>query len=282
MIVLTKADELRAQIDSVRRNGHTIGFVPTMGALHQGHLSLIAASKSETGQTVCSIFVNPAQFNDLNDFKKYPVTIDKDMELLRQAGVDMLFLPEVNEVYPDGFSNLEQYDLGFLETVLEGPYRPGHFQGVCQVMARLLRMVQPDHLFMGQKDYQQCMVVKRLLQLNGMQNIFLHVCPTVREADGLAMSSRNLRLNEWDRSRAVTIYSALRLVKEHLKPGDFSQLEQAGKDMLIAAGFNVDYFEIADAGTLHLPDAWDGRQQLVALAAAFLGEVRLIDNMVVS
>ncbi|MGB8193173.1 MAG: pantoate--beta-alanine ligase [Chitinophagaceae bacterium] len=282
MIVLTKADDLRAHISSARRNGEKIGFVPTMGALHEGHLSLIKDARRETGQTVCSIFVNPAQFNDPNDYKKYPVTISKDIQLLELSGTSVLFLPEVEEIYPTGHTGLEQYDLGFLESVLEGKYRPGHFQGVCQVMARLLRIVQPDDLFMGQKDYQQCMVVKKLLQLTGMDNTRFHVCATVREPDGLAMSSRNLRLNAQDRKTAATISVALRMVKEKLQPGDLSKLVEEAKSMLADKQFKTDYFEIADANSLEPVQHWDGSRHLVALVAAFLGEVRLIDNMVVS
>jgi pantoate--beta-alanine ligase len=281
MIVLTKANELREYIAATRGKGDTIGFVPTMGALHRGHTSLIQASKGTASQTVCSIFVNPAQFNDPNDYKKYPITIEKDMELLTEQGTDILFLPQVDEVYPNGFTNLEQYDLGFLETVLEGKYRPGHFQGVCQVMARLLKMVEPDHLFMGQKDYQQCMVVKRLLELIGMQTNF-HVCSTVREADGLAMSSRNMRLNAAAREKAVTIFEALQMTKESLTPGDLTTLTSRAKQLLASKGFSIDYFEIADATTLEPVTHYHPPQNLVALTAAFLDDVRLIDNMVLN
>lgn len=282
MIVLTKANALLEHIAAARGKGDTIGFVPTMGALHRGHTSLIQASGATATQTVCSIFVNPAQFNDPNDYKKYPITIEKDMELLTQQGADILFLPEVDEVYPDGFSNIEQYDLGFLETVLEGKYRPGHFQGVCQVMARLLRMVQPDHLFMGQKDYQQCMVVKRLLELINMTEVEFHVCPTVRDADGLAMSSRNLRLNPAAREKAVTIFQALQMTQGSLKPGDLTDLTSRATRLLRSRGFSVDYFEIADATTLEPLTHWRAPKKLVALTAAFLDEVRLIDNMVLN
>jgi pantoate--beta-alanine ligase len=281
MIVLTKANALREHLAAARSKGDTIGFVPTMGALHRGHISLIETSKATAKQTICSIFVNPAQFNDPNDYKKYPITIEKDMELLTGQGADVLFLPEVDEVYPDGISNLEHFDLGFLETVLEGKYRPGHFQGVCQVMARLLRIVKPDHLFMGQKDYQQCMVVKRLLELIGMQTDF-HVCPTVREPDGLAMSSRNLRLNAAAREKAVTIFQALQMTKESLQPGDLGEITRRATELLQSNQFNVDYFEIADATTLQPLAHYANNQKLVALTAAFLNDVRLIDNMILT
>lgn len=281
MIVLTNANELREHIAAARGKGDSIGFVPTMGALHHGHISLIEASRATASQTVCSIFVNPAQFNDPGDYKKYPITIEKDMELLTEQGADILFLPEVDEVYPDGIANLEHYELGFLETVLEGKYRPGHFQGVCQVMARLLRMVEPDDLFMGQKDYQQCMVVKRLLELIGMKTNF-HACPTVREADGLAMSSRNLRLSPAAREKAVTIFQALQMTKDSSKTGDVTDLTSQAKELLNEKGFSVDYFEIADADTLEPLSHSHTSRKLVALTAAFLDDVRLIDNMILT
>src|SRR6201991_5161482 len=208
MILFKKTGDLNRYLDQQRSSGATIGFVPTLGALHEGHISLIDISKKNTTLTVCSIFVNPTQFNDPKDYQKYPITIEKDIILLENAKVDVLFLPELDEMYPDGTKNLETYDLGSLETILEGKYRPGHFQGVCQVMRRLLQLVRPDDLFMGQKDYQQCMIVKRLIHLMGW-TINFHTCPIVREADGLAMSSRNVRLNPDERQRATATYKAL-------------------------------------------------------------------------
>jgi pantoate--beta-alanine ligase len=239
-----------------------------MGALHAGHISLIDISKKACDITVCSIFVNPTQFNDPGDYQKYPITIEKDISLLEAAGVDALFLPEVHEMYPDGTAGLETYDLGHLETILEGKYRPGHFQGVCQVMRRLLDLVRPDDLFMGSKDYQQCMVVQRLIQLMGWP-IRLHRCPIVREPDGLAMSSRNTRLSPEERQRATAIYRSL----QSLRSG--APLSTAQK-ILDDAGFRVDYIAICDAETLEPTSPSPGA---VALIAAFQGEVRLIDNM---
>src|SRR5258708_33913479 len=165
MILFKRAGDLSGWLQGQRSQGKSIGFVPTMGALHAGHISLIDISKKSMGLTVCSIFVNPTQFNDPKDFQKYPITIEKDIYLLEKAGTDVLFLPEVGDLYPGGTANLEKYELGRLENLLEGKDRPGHFQGVCQVMRRLLDIVAPDDLFMGQKDYQQCMVVRRLLEL---------------------------------------------------------------------------------------------------------------------
>jgi pantoate--beta-alanine ligase len=276
MILFKRAGDLAGWLEQQRAAGRSIGFVPTMGALHTGHISLIDISKKSTPLTVCSIFINPTQFNDPKDFQKYPITIEKDILLLEKAGTDALFLPEVAELYPGGTRNLEKYDLGSLETILEGKYRPGHFQGVCQVMRRLLDIVRPDHLFMGQKDYQQCMVVRRLLELMG-SGTQLHPCPIIREADGLAMSSRNLRLTAAERAKAPAIYRALTLLKEG------GTLEEA-KKILEAADFRIDYIEIADAKTLgpEVRAAPTIRQgALVALAAAFQGEIRLIDNMII-
>jgi pantoate--beta-alanine ligase len=251
-----------------------------MGALHEGHLSLIRKSKSATGLTVCSIFVNPTQFNDPSDFEKYPITTDKDIALLLSAGCDLLFLPELTEMYPDGMKTKGLYDLGEMETLLEGKFRPGHFQGVCQVVHQLLQQVQPHELFMGQKDYQQCMVINRLLHLTGnYDKIHLHICPTLREPDGLAMSSRNRRLSATDRERAVTIYRTLSYLKAQLKAGELESIQKSAFNQLQAAGFRTDYIAIADATTLQPVNYWDGQQSLVALVAAFLGEVRLIDNL---
>jgi pantoate--beta-alanine ligase len=184
-------------------------------------------------------------------------------------------------MYPNGTTNLAKYDLGFLETVLEGKYRPGHFQGVCQVMDRLLTMVQPHQLFMGQKDYQQCMVVARLLQL--MQSTATLIpFPTIREADGLAMSSRNLRLPLPDRQKATTIYKCLQLIREQCQAGkDWKDTQQLAIDMLTAKGFRIDYVELADATTLEPLTNYQKERPAVALIAAFLGEVRLIDNMLI-
>jgi len=249
-----------------------------MGALHEGHISLIAISKQSTALTVCSIFVNPTQFNDPKDFQKYPITLEKDIPMLEKAGVDVLFLPEVAEMYPDGTQGLETYDLGPLETLLEGKFRPGHFQGVSQVMRRLLEKVRPDQLFMGSKDYQQCMVVRRLLTIMDLPTT-LHCCPIIREADGLAMSSRNLRLTPEQRANATAIYRALMLIKTGYTAGPVPTLIENAIRILESAGFRVDYVSIADANTLE-PIPGPSPSGAVALIAAFQGDVRLIDNMV--
>lgn len=283
MILYKKIADLRKWLDVQQKKGGDIGFVPTMGALHQGHISLIDASKKENAVIVCSIFVNPTQFNDPKDFEKYPNTIERDIEMLETAGCDVLFLPSVKEIYPDGITHKQKYDLGYLETLLEGKYRPGHFQGVCMVVNRLLNIVQPDNLYLGQKDYQQCMVITRLVEIIGQSaKIKVNICPTLREADGLAMSSRNMRLTESERKTASIIYNCLRQIKKDLRPGDTEPIKQKAIAVLSKSGFKPDYVEIADAHTLSLIHEWDGKQQLVVLIAAFLNEIRLIDNMLLT
>ena len=280
MILFKKTTDLSKWVDAQRKKDNLLGFVPTMGALHVGHISLIDASKKKDTITISSIFVNPTQFNDPKDFKKYPVTLEKDISMLEQAGCDVLFLPSVEEMYPDGFNPKMHYDLGFLETVLEGKFRPGHFQGVCMVVHRLLEIVNPDHLYLGQKDYQQCMVIKKLMEINDLKDkVDIIICPTLREADGLAMSSRNTRLNEVERKNAITIFKCLSMIKENDEHETPVALKKKAQLLLEKAGFKVDYVEIADAGNLCPVKNWDDKQKLVALVAAFMNEVRLIDNM---
>jgi len=264
-----------------QEEGRSIGWVPTMGALHQGHLSLLDQARREGNLTICSIFVNPTQFNVAADFEKYPITIEKDILMLEENGADILFLPAVKEIYPEGTVNLEKYPLGSLETILEGAFRPGHFQGVCQVMSRLSHMVGADHLYMGEKDYQQCMVIKKLLEII-QSPTRLHTCPTQREADGLAMSSRNMRLTTTERTNAVGIYKILTELKTKFHPGNLDQFLVSANDSLRQFDFRVDYIAIADASTLMPMTHWDGSQKAVALIAAFQHEVRLIDNMLMN
>ncbi|MEO6491109.1 MAG: pantoate--beta-alanine ligase, partial [Ferruginibacter sp.] len=280
MILLKSAKELAEFIQQARSNKRSIGFVPTMGALHKGHLSLIDRSRLQTGLTVCSIFVNPTQFNNPEDFKKYPVTIETDIDMLEEHGCDLLFLPRVDEIYIPGTETIH-YDLGYLETVLEAAYRPGHFQGVCQVVDRLLQIVDPDILYLGQKDLQQCMVIKKLTELKRFQTNLI-ICPTLREVDGLAMSSRNKRLNEVERNTAVLIYETLLKIKHALRTGSLQELKQNAINNLTGEGFKVDYVEIADADTLELQTEWDGKKNIVALIAAYINDVRLIDNMLLN
>jgi pantoate--beta-alanine ligase len=283
MIIFKTASQLSQYLRKQPAASLNKGFVPTMGALHRGHLSLIEASRKANELSICSIFVNPTQFNDPKDFEKYPVTIDTDIHQLEKAGTDILYLPSVHDIYPNGTGLDQQYDLGFLESVFEGKYRPGHFQGVCQVVHRLLNIVQPQNLYLGQKDYQQCMVIKKLIDLmNAKEKINVNICPTLRETDGLAMSSRNMRLSAEDRIRATAIYKALNTIKSEVRKGDLRELQNKAENLLLSKGFKVDYIEIADAITLEKVSEWNGERKLVALAAAFLHEVRLIDNIVLN
>ena len=283
MILFKKSKDLRNYLDIQRKQGRKTGFVPTMGALHGGHISLVNAAKKVDDLCISSIFINPTQFNDPADFKKYPVTLEKDIALLEAAGCDVLFLPAVEEIYPQGTNSSIHYDLGYLETILEGHYRPGHFQGVCKVVHRLLEIVRPDNLYIGQKDYQQCMVIKKLIELIGMKELIrVNISPTLREPDELAMSSRNMRLVDEERQKATSIYQTLHFIKEHLKKGELTDLKKQAESMLSGKGFKVDYVEIADATTLQIVNHWDGKQKLVALAAAFLNQVRLIDNIMLN
>jgi pantoate--beta-alanine ligase len=261
-----------------------IGFVPTMGALHEGHLALIKQSKELAAITVCSIFVNPTQFNDINDFNKYPVTPQQDIALLQSVGCDILFLPSVEEIYPKGLQSKTTYELGFLENILEGKYRPNHFQGVCQVVERLLQIVMPNYLLMGAKDYQQCMVIKQLLhQVMPFKNIELVIVPTVREVSGLAKSSRNMRLSQDEADKATALYRTLYSVMGQLQPGGLNTVMHQAEERLLQVGFEkVDYVAVVDANTLELITEWDGKRKLVILAAAFINGVRLIDNIIMT
>lgn len=277
MVIFKNSADLQNYLQKFSSNDRSIGFVPTMGALHEGHISLIKKSKEVADLTVCSIFINPTQFNNQKDFDKYPVTIAQDIYLLEKNGCDVLFNPAVSEIYPDGFDHAP-FKLGYIENILEGEYRPGHFQGVCQVVKRLLEIVKPDYLFAGQKDYQQCMVLKKLLSLiNSITGLV--ICPICREQDGLAMSSRNLRLSKDERIQAPAIYEALLLLKEHLKPGSLKYIKKMAENFLENKGFKVDYIEVANAETLQPIDEWDGKEPPVILAAAYINEIRLIDNL---
>jgi pantoate--beta-alanine ligase len=249
-----------------------------MGALHSGHISLIINARKDNQLVISSIFVNPTQFNNAKDFIKYPVTLEKDIDLLEKNGCDVLFLPSEKEIYPNGFAHLPHYNLGYLETILEGKYRPGHFQGVCQVVHRLLDIVQPHNLYLGQKDYQQCMVIKKLIELTGIKTNVI-IGNTLRESDGLAMSSRNMRLSDQERNQAVKISETLSFIKKEIKAGYIGDLKERARQYLSAENFKVDYAEIATTNDLTIIENWDGKQPVVALVAAYLNEVRLIDNM---
>jgi pantoate--beta-alanine ligase len=265
--------------NSMQRN--SIGFVPTMGALHNGHISLIQTALAENELVIGSIFVNPTQFTEQSDFEKYPSSIEADIFKLEKAGCDVLFLPAVADMYPNGSSPTRQYDLGLLDTILEGEFRPGHFQGVCQVVQRLLDIVAPGKLYLGQKDFQQCLVLKKMIPLLDIKTSII-ICPTQREPDGLAMSSRNSRLAPAERAKASYLNRALKSIKENLREGDLAQLQRNAKEILTKQDIKVEYVTIANAQTLEIIQYWDGKTELVALVAAYIHEVRLIDNLLLN
>ncbi|MEZ2443137.1 pantoate--beta-alanine ligase [Chitinophaga sp. RCC_12] len=282
MYLFKRSTDLKKHLDLVRKSNKSIGFVPTMGALHAGHLSLIQAARQENDVVVCSIFVNPTQFNDPKDFEKYPITIEEDIKKLNNVSTDILFLPSVEEMYPEGLESDLHYDFGDLETILEGKFRPGHFQGVGRIVHKLLDIVQPDQLFMGQKDLQQCLIVRRLLVITHSP-VKLVVCPTEREKDGLAMSSRNARLSPAARKKAVGIYQALLHIKNNFGKGlHFMEGAHEAFDALKTQGFEPEYVDILqlDNDTLVHLDQPPGNATVVVAVAAWLDGVRLIDNMV--
>jgi pantoate--beta-alanine ligase len=252
-----------------------------MGALHQGHLSLIAKSRQHADISICSIFINPVQFNNKEDFKKYPSTIENDILLLEEAGCDIAFIPSEDEIYPNGNYNARHYDLGYLENILEGEFRPGHFQGVCLVMEKLLDIINPSVLFLGQKDYQQCLVIKRLISLLNKQ-IEVVICPILREVSGLAMSSRNQRLNDQEKKLASELYKTLVQIKENIHANNFLHLKKNELARLESLGFKADYLELAKSDNLEMVTDCDIYENYIVLIAAFINNVRLIDNLAVT
>jgi pantoate--beta-alanine ligase len=279
MVIFRKADDVQQYL---AKAAQPIGFIPTMGALHAGHTSLIRQACRDGRLTVCSIFVNPTQFNDPEDFRLYPVSTEADIALLLDAGCDVLFLPDEKAVYPFGTVMATAYSFGSLEDVLEGAHRPGHFRGVGQVVGRLLEIIQPGFLYMGQKDYQQCMVIKKLIEFMGLgDKTELIICPTVREDDGLAMSSRNRRLTDPQRTLASVIYQCLISIQSKVGFLPYSVVQKECLDLLREKGFDPEYVDLADADTLEPLGDYDNSRNMVALIAAKLGKVRLIDNMTI-
>lgn len=279
MYIFKKVSDIQHHLEKERAAGKTIAFAPTMGALHNGHMSLIKKSNEMGDICVSSIFVNPTQFDQKEDLEKYPRTVEVDIEMLAKNECDVLFLPRVEEIYPDGTSPKVKYDFGEVGNVLEGAHRQGHFEGVAQVVNRLLEIVQPNWIVMGQKDYQQTAIIRKLLRLTD-SNTEIVVSPTIREEDGLAMSSRNVRLEEEERAEAPTIHNALEGIRTA-----FGKLgvETAKKEAIIkiekSGSMKVDYLDIVHFETLQSVKDWEEAEQLVACTAVHLGKVRLIDNV---
>lgn len=279
MKIIKTAAQMQREMEKLRRQGKTIGFVPTMGALHAGHLSLVSASKKENAVTAVSIFVNPAQFGPKEDLKKYPRPLSKDKVLLKKAKTDYLFLPSAAEIYPEKFSTFVEPDPA-LAGGLCGKFRPGHFRGVATVVAKLFNIVKPHRAYFGLKDYQQAAVISRMVKdLNF--DIQLRLMPTVREKDGLAMSSRNQYLNAEERRRALAVSRALFGIRENFKAGnhDLAALKRAAIARLKRDADSVDYVEIVDAETLE--PLKKPRPLMAVLAAVRVGKTRLIDNVII-
>jgi pantoate--beta-alanine ligase len=253
-----------------------IGFVPTMGALHQGHISLMRQCMKESKTSVCSIFVNPTQFNSKEDYEQYPITLKDDILLLEQSGCEVLFIPSVEEIYPDGIKQINSLDLGNIAMDLEGKMRPGHYDGVAAVVARLIDIVVPDKMYMGLKDFQQILVVKKMAALKSLR-VEIVPCETIREESGLAMSSRNRRLSESARERAIEISKVLFAIRDGLKNKSIHQLINEGGQQLSKVAEKVEYLEVRDAANLEVPS--ETTTVRVVLVAAWIDGVRLIDNI---
>ena len=269
--------ELRAELDIQRKAGKKIGFVPTMGALHEGHASLVRRAVAENDVVVVSDFVNPTQFNDKNDLLKYPRTLEADCELLEKEGAAYVFAPSVEEVYPE--PDTRQFSYAPLDTVMEGKYRPGHFNGVCQVVSKLFMMVEPDKAYFGEKDFQQLAIIREMVK---QMNFSLEIvgCPIVREADGLALSSRNARLSEEERLQALSISKTLFQSKEYAATHTVEETQKFVEEGIAAAeGLELEYFELVDGTTLQKISTWDETNYAVGCITVYCGEVRLIDNI---
>jgi len=280
MFIFKKVADLQAWLDAQRAKGQKVGFAPTMGALHDGHLELIRLAKRDGCLAVASIFVNPTQFNDPKDLEKYPRLPEKDTTLLISADCDALFMPAVEEVYPPGLDVTIDLDFRQLDKVMEGEFRPGHFKGMATVVHRLLDIVQPQRLYMGQKDFQQLSIVRDMIRQLDLP-VELVMCPTVRESDGLAMSSRNMRLTPEMRAVAPVIFQTLSWAKTALEKGQpAAEIQAEAMQKLADAGLRPEYFDIVDGVSLLPVKGWDGSDFIVACVAAFAGEVRLIDNLV--
>lgn len=275
MLRVETIKELREAISSLKKSGKTIGFVPTMGALHDGHISLLKQAKLENQTVVCSIFVNPIQFNNQNDFSRYPRTLEQDLETI-QKYVDIVFIPQKEEVFPS--LPKEKYNFGLLESVMEGEYRPNHFNGVAIIVKRLFEWILPDKAYFGEKDYQQLVIIKELVHRFSFP-IEIIACPTVRETNGLAMSSRNKLLTDEEFQIAGNIY---RILKESLHQSPFS-VENIKKyvkeEVNKIASLQLEYFEIVDGETLQLIDNLKENSSVIGCIAVYLGNVRLIDNI---
>ncbi|MBQ4519031.1 MAG: pantoate--beta-alanine ligase [Bacteroidaceae bacterium] len=277
MKVIHTIRELQAELSVQKAIGKRVGLVPTMGALHAGHASLVERSVAENDVTVVSIFVNPTQFNDKNDLAKYPRTLDADCQLLQSVGASIVFAPSVEEVYPE--PDTRSFSYAPLDTVMEGAFRPGHFNGVCQIVSKLFDMVQPHCAYFGEKDFQQLAIIREMVR---QMNYSLEIvgCPIVREVDGLAMSSRNTRLSAEERATALNISRILFESQEYAETHTLAETKAFVEGGIAAVdGLRLEYYEVVDDRSLQTVHAWDEAEGIVGCITVFCGEVRLIDNI---
>jgi len=281
MKILKNTNELDSEVE-LRDGDKQIGFVPTLGALHEGHMSLIKRALEENDFVIASIFVNPTQFDNKEDLEKYPRTLEADIAMLEDQGCHFLFLPGSKDVYPSGTELKQKYDIGYLEALLEGESRPGHYQGVCQVVHRLLDMVKPSKLYLGQKDYQQVMIISKMIADYDLP-VEVVVCDIIREEDGLAMSSRNRRLSERERQSAKLLSQTLFACKKNIENYSLMELQKwAVANINASEIMKVDYLSFHNAKTLMPIEKKEDAEHIVVLSAVFLGPVRLIDNVIIS
>ena len=277
MIVVETVAELRALLAAARAEGKSVGLVPTMGALHEGHASLVKRSVEENEVTVVSVFVNPTQFNDKGDLERYPRTLEADCALLSALGVNYVFAPSVEEVYPEPDTRV--FDFTPLDKVMEGIYRPGHFNGVAQIVSKLFMYVEPDRAYFGEKDFQQLAIIREMVRQEGFK-LEIVGCPIVREADGLALSSRNALLTPEQRHTALAIskslFASVDYAKEHTLPETKQMVEEA---IAATEGLELEYYEVVDGNTLQPVSAWDEADYIVGCITVYCGKVRLIDNI---
>ncbi len=277
MHIFTAVGPLKAYLKHHRSAQSSIGLIPTMGALHQGHLSLVEASKRDNDITVCSIYINPTQFNNRADLEKYPRTFEKDIQMLREANCDVMFRPDDSEMYPE-VSQIN-IDFGSLDKILEGEFRPGHFSGVALIVSKLFNIVHPDRAYFGQKDFQQLRIISRLIDELKF-DVKLMSVPIIRESDGLAMSSRNMRLTAEERRRSVCLFENLKQTCAAILRGEsFSNLKEEVSKRCIQNNVRLEYLALADTKNLTLLQSVKDPDQTILLIAAYVGDVRLIDNM---
>ncbi|MBQ8695175.1 MAG: pantoate--beta-alanine ligase [Bacteroidaceae bacterium] len=277
MKIIDTIKDLRLLLDESRAAGKSVGLVPTMGALHAGHASLVERAVKENDVVVVSVFVNPTQFNDKNDLKNYPRTLDADCALLERIGATVAFAPSVEEMYPE--EDTRQFSFAPLDTVMEGACRPGHFNGVAQIVSKLFYAVEPDRAYFGEKDFQQLAIIREMVRQLGME-LEIVGCPIVREEDGLAMSSRNTLLSEDERERALTISSTLFASADFAKINTLAATKAFVEDMINdTPGLELEYYQIVDGNTLQEIGKWSDSDYVVGCIALFCGNVRLIDNI---